>query len=125
MTDKEIIRAEIERCENICNEFIITHTNTIELGIAKVKKRICQHLKSFVDSLPEKQIWHEGNEEPKDNSKAIVCQTNDNSKTVLTMEYHKSDKLFHIKSPLGNDYPVGLNYPHLRWAYPEDLLPNK
>lgn len=109
------VRAEVERLHN-------EYRN--KKGALYFRKALRTVL-FIIDSLPEKQIWHEGNEEPKDNSKAIVCQTSDNSKTVLTMEYHKSDKLFHIKSPLGNDYSIGLNYPHLRWAYPEDLLPNK
>lgn len=72
-----------------------------------------------------KKAWHRGSEEPKDNSKVIVCQVDDKTQTVLTMEYHSSDKYFHLLSPLGNDYTVSLNYPKVRWAYPENLLPIK
>ena len=67
--------------------------------------------------------WHDSSEEPKDNSKVILCQVDDKTQSVLKMKYNSSDKNFHLTSPLGNDYSIPLNYPKLRWAYPEDILP--
>lgn len=111
MTDKEIIRKEIERWMGLCPEH------------GSVLGKLCDFIDSMQKELGSK-VWHDGNEEPKDMSKTIICQIGDKSKTVYTMEYHASDKNFHITSPLGNDYIIGIDYPGLRWAYPEDLLPN-
>lgn len=49
----EQIKTEIERCERICDDFISTHTNVIDVGISKAKKNICKHLKAFIDSMQE------------------------------------------------------------------------
>lgn len=53
MTDKELIKREIERIEQILDDFNKTHNNTIDNGIVSAKKNICKHIKSFIDSLPE------------------------------------------------------------------------
>lgn len=70
-------------------------------------------------------VWHTGDEEPKDNSKCIVCWFRDETKTIFTFEYHSCDRYFHVTGPLGVEHTIGLGCPGLRWAYPEDLLPNK
>jgi len=54
--DIELVRAEIERCERICDDFISTHTNVIDVGISKAKKNICKHLKVFIDSMQEEPV---------------------------------------------------------------------
>lgn len=53
MTDKKLIRQEIERIEQILDDFNKTHNNTIDNGIVSAKKNICKQIKSFIDSLPE------------------------------------------------------------------------
>ena len=53
MTDKELIKQEIERIEQILDDFNKTHNNTIDNGIVSAKKNICKHIKSFIDLLPE------------------------------------------------------------------------
>lgn len=52
----EQIKTEIERCERICDDFISTHTNVIDVGISKAKKNICKHLKAFIDSMQEEPV---------------------------------------------------------------------
>ena len=54
--DIELVRAEIERCERICDDFISTHTNVIDVGISKAKINICKHLKAFIDSMQEEPV---------------------------------------------------------------------
>lgn len=54
MTDKvQLIKEELERIEQILDDFNKTHNNTIDNGIVSAKKNICKHIKSFIDSLPE------------------------------------------------------------------------
>lgn len=53
MSDKELIKQEIERIEQILDGFNKTHNNTIDNGIVSAKKNICKHIKSFIDSLPK------------------------------------------------------------------------
>lgn len=54
MTDKvQLIKEEIERIEQILDDFNKTHNNTIDNGIVLAKKNICKHIKSFIDSIPE------------------------------------------------------------------------
>lgn len=53
MSDKELIKQEIERIEQILDDFNKTHNNTIDNGIVSAKKNICKHIKSFIDSLPK------------------------------------------------------------------------
>lgn len=53
MTNKELIKEEIERIEQILDDFNKTHNNTIDNGIVLAKKNICIQIKSFIDSLPE------------------------------------------------------------------------
>lgn len=70
-------------------------------------------------------VWHDSSEEPKDGAKCIVCQLGDETQTVYTLTYQCGDKNFHITGPLGCEYIVGMDWPGIRWAYPEDLLPIK
>lgn len=53
MKDKELIKREIERIDQILDDFNKTHNNTIDNGIVSAKKNICKQIKSFIDSLPE------------------------------------------------------------------------
>ena len=117
MTDREIIRKKIERRRDKNLE-----TNN-PLFAAMADEDI--EILSLIDSMPHKRVWHKGKEEPKDGSKVILCQIGDETFSVFTMEYHSNDRNFHVTSPLGNDYIVSLDYPKIRWAYPEDLLPSK
>ena len=65
MTDKEKIKEEIERIEQILDDFNKTHNNTIDNGIVTAKKNICKHIKSFIDSLPEEPANEDLEEEIK------------------------------------------------------------
>ena len=56
MTDKELIKQEIERIEQILDDFNKTHNNTIDNGIVTAMKNICKQIKSFIDSLPEEPV---------------------------------------------------------------------
>lgn len=49
----QLIKQEIERIEQILDDFNKTHNNTIDNGIVSAKKNICKHIKSFIASLPE------------------------------------------------------------------------
>jgi hypothetical protein len=53
MSDKELIKQEIERIEQILDDFNKTHNNTIDNGIVTAKKNICKHIKYFIDSISE------------------------------------------------------------------------
>lgn len=61
MTDKDRIRQEIERIEQILDDFNKANNNTIDNGIVSAKKNICKHIKSFINSLPEpsRESWEE------------------------------------------------------------------
>lgn len=57
MTDKvQLIKQELERIEQILDDFNKTNNNTIDNGIVSAKKNICKHIKSFIDSLPEEPV---------------------------------------------------------------------
>ena len=134
---KYILRDGDIHAEEITNE-LICHYSYSEKFLDKLNSMNLifeskDEAESFRDiilgKLKEKgkimEVWHDGKEEPKDKSKVILFQVGDKTKTVWTMEYHKEDKKFHVTSPLGNDYIVGLDWPNIRWAYPGDILPNK
>ena len=122
------VRAEIER---LYNQSLADENRQADRGLkgaASVsygKSIVCKELLSFIDSMPKENVWRKNDEEPEDKSKAVVCQLGDKSQTVFTLEYNKSDKNFHLTGPLGCEYLVGLDWPGIRWAYPEDLLPTK
>ncbi len=63
MTDKELIKQEIERIEQILDDFNKTHNNTIDNGIVSANKSICKHIKSFINSLPEEPASEDLEEE--------------------------------------------------------------
>lgn len=62
MTDKELIKKEIERIEQILDDFNKTHNNTIDNGVVSAKKNICKHIKSFIDSLSEEDHFEDKSE---------------------------------------------------------------
>lgn len=124
MTDKEKIRTRIEELRKV-TPFTTALTESKAENWVAGREFALVSIEVFLDSLPEKQVWHKGDEEPRDNAKVILCQVCDKTRSVFTMEYHSNEKNFHVISPLGNDYVVGLDYPQIRWAYPEDLLPIK
>ena len=90
-----------------------------------IRIQTCRNILFLIDNMPVNKVWHDEKEEPEDKSKAVVCQIGDKSQTVFTFEYNKSDRNFHYTGPLGCEYLVGLDWPGIRWAYPEDLLPTK
>lgn len=51
MSDKDRIKQELERIEQILDDFNKTHNNIIDNGIVSAKKNICKYIKSFIDSL--------------------------------------------------------------------------
>ena len=118
MTDRELlekVRAEIERLHEL-------HRGGAGDCYYRLALRTVLH---YIDSMPKGNVWRKNDEEPEDKSKAVVCQLRDKTQSVITMEYNKRDKNFHIKGPLGCEYLVGLDWPGIRWAYPEELLPTK
>ena len=121
MTDKEIFKVELDRLKEETTIGLYEWENGVEHG----RMEVINALYKFLDSISEQQVWHDGKEEPEDKSKAVVYQLGDKTHFVFTMEYNKSDKNFHITEPLGCEYLVGLDWPGIRWAYPEDLLPTK
>ena len=129
LIDKEEIIAEIEKSIMWKPKYVIQHRQKKEIEESNImretREATLRNVIFLIDNMPEKRVWNKGDEEPKDNSKVIICQIGDETQSVLTMEYHCSDKQFHVTSPLGNDYTIALKYPKVRWAYPEDILPNK
>ena len=83
MTDKELIKKEIERIEKILDDFNKTHNNTIDNGIVSAKKNICKHIKSFIDSLTE-EATDEANFtiENEDLEEEILCRWEDDPHTL-------------------------------------------
>ena len=85
MTNKiQLIKQEIERIEQVLDDFNKTHNNTIDNGIVSAKKNICEQIKSFIDSLPE---------EPKFKVGDMVISTNNPSLTYKVLQVGLQNEL--------------------------------
>ena len=53
--DKAAVVAEIKRCEKICENYIALHKDTVSQGIANAKRRVCQQIIEFINTLEVKE----------------------------------------------------------------------
>ena len=54
--DKAAVVAEIKRCEKICENYIALHKDTVSQGIANAKRRVCQQIIEFINTLEAKEV---------------------------------------------------------------------
>ena len=121
MTDKEKIRAEIERLR----KFFQLKYQQLEPDdklciVACGKRNLCNDLISFINSLPEEPIgktWHDASEKPIVDKTILLMSPNGNSSLGLW-----GGKEFHSVT-IGGGHNVICQGD--RWAYVSDLLHEK
>ena len=59
--DKSALVAEIERWGKICEDYMALHRDAVGQGIANAKRRVCQQIIEFINTLEVKEISDEYN----------------------------------------------------------------